>query len=33
MWRYRGTFEAEWLVVEPGKVPAHILPIRQEARE
>jgi hypothetical protein len=30
---YRGTFDAAWPDVEPGSVPAHILPVRQERRE
>jgi hypothetical protein len=30
---YRGSFFVEWLPVEPGQVPAHILPRRQERRE
>ncbi|HJP88213.1 MAG TPA: DUF4166 domain-containing protein [Candidatus Limnocylindrales bacterium] len=30
---YRGRFQAEWVPVHAGEVPAHILPIRQEARE
>jgi hypothetical protein len=30
---YRGTFTVEWLTVEQGQVPPHILPERQERRE
>jgi hypothetical protein len=30
---YRGTFDVEWLTVEPGGVPDRILPRRQEHRE
>jgi len=30
---YRGSFEAEWISVAPEKIPAHVLPLRQEARE
>lgn len=30
---YRGSFEVEWVSVTPEKIPAHILPIRQETRE
>jgi len=30
---YTGTFEVAWPAVEPGAVPVHILPIRQERRE
>ena len=30
---YRGTFDVEWLTVEPGAIPDHIMPTRQERRE
>ncbi len=30
---YRGSFTVEWLPVEKGQVPAHVLPLRQERRE
>jgi hypothetical protein len=30
---YSGSFDAVWPAVEPGAVPPHILPIRQERRE
>jgi hypothetical protein len=30
---YHGSFDADWPTVEPGSVPAHILPARQERRE
>ena len=30
---YRGSFAVEWKTVEPGAVPPHILPLRQERRE
>jgi hypothetical protein len=30
---YRGSFSAEYITVEPGQVPPHILPARQESRE
>ena len=30
---YRGTFDAEWPAVVDGRVPAHVLPLRQERRD
>lgn len=30
---YRGTFSVDWLAVEPGDLPPHILPRRQERRD
>lgn len=30
---YRGTFDAEWPAVAGGRVPAHVLPVRQERRD
>jgi hypothetical protein len=30
---YRGTFDATWPAVSPGRVPAHVLPVRQERRD
>ena len=30
---YRGTFDAEWPAVVDGRVPAHVLPVRQERRD
>jgi len=30
---YRGSFDVEWVSVTPEKIPAHILPLRQEPRE
>lgn len=30
---YRGAFDVEWLSVQPGAIPGHILPARQERRE
>lgn len=30
---YRGSFDVEWLKIEPGAVPGHIMPDRQEQRE
>jgi hypothetical protein len=30
---YRGRFNAEWISVDPGAVPQHVLPKRQECRE
>jgi hypothetical protein len=30
---YRGTFDVEWRTVDPGTVPAEILPMRQERRD
>jgi hypothetical protein len=30
---YRGRFAVEWVTVEPGQVPSHVLPLRQERRE
>jgi hypothetical protein len=29
---YRGTFDAEWVTVEPGTVPSRLRPLRQERR-
>jgi Domain of unknown function (DUF4166) len=30
---YRGSFQVQWLNIDGGRVPAHILPRRQESRE
>jgi hypothetical protein len=30
---YRGSFEVEWRTVDPGDMPAHVLPVRQEQRD
>jgi hypothetical protein len=30
---YRGSFSVEWVPVEEGRVPTHVLPKRQERRE
>jgi hypothetical protein len=30
---YRGRFDVEWLTVDRGSVPGHIMPLRQERRE
>jgi len=30
---YRGTFDAEWPAVVDGRVPGHVLPLRQERRD
>jgi hypothetical protein len=30
---YRGTFDVEWPAVVGGRVPAHVLPLRQERRD
>lgn len=30
---YRGSFDAEWREVEPGWIPEHIAPLRQEGRD
>jgi hypothetical protein len=30
---YRGRFDVEWKSMEPGAIPSHVLPVRQEPRE
>jgi hypothetical protein len=30
---YRGSFTVDWIPIEPGKTPSHVLPVRQEQRE
>ena len=30
---YRGTFDAEWTPCDPGQVPSHVKPLREERRE